>query len=88
MKKLHSAFGYRINAVSGSAETLNTRQVAGTLQSQFHTPYVNLAWTLMPGWSWKADWNYYAYGEGAPVGPTLPRSFHSNIVTVGVHHEF
>ncbi len=88
VKKLRSAFGYRVNAVSGSTETLNARQVAGTLQSQFHTPYANLAWTLMPGWSWKADWNYYAYGEGAPVGPTLPRSFHSNIVTIGVHHEF
>jgi hypothetical protein len=87
-KRLHSAFGYRVNAVNGNTETLNARQVAGTLQSQFHTPYANVAWLLMPGWSWKADWNYYAYGEATAVGPTLPRSFHSNIFTIGVHHEF
>lgn len=88
IKKLHTGAGYRINAINGSTETLNTRQVPGTLQSQFHTPYANIAWTIAPGWSWKADWNYYGYGEGGAVGPTLPRAFHSNLFTLGVHHEF
>lgn len=88
IKKLHVAAGYRVSAVNGEAEMLNLRQVSGSLQSQFHTPYAQAAWTVAQGWSWKGDWNYYGYGEGDAVGPTLPRTFHGNIVTLGVHHEF
>jgi len=27
----------------------------------------------------KADYKYYSFGEGTPIGPTLPRSFRGNI---------
>ena len=30
------------------------------------TPFVNFAWTLTPGLIWKAEYNYYGYGEGGP----------------------
>lgn len=88
VKKLRSSIGYRMSAVDGSTEFLNPRQVPGSLQSEFQSPYANIAWTIHPGWIWKGDWNYYGYGEGGAVGPTAPRTFHGNIYTLGMHYEF
>jgi hypothetical protein len=88
VKNLRSTLGYRMNAVNGTTEFLNPRQVSGSLQSQYQSPYGSVAWTLRPGWIWKGDWNYYGYGEGSAVGPTLPRSFHGNVYTLGMHYEF
>jgi len=39
-------------------------------------------------WALLGDWNYYGYGEGGSVGPTLPRNFHGNVYTLGMHYEF
>ncbi|WP_182276716.1 hypothetical protein [Granulicella sp. 5B5] len=86
--KLRSSVGYRMSAISGTTEFLNPRQVSGSLQSQYQSPYANVAWTVHPGWIWRGDWNYYGYGEGGPIGPTSPRAFHSNVVTLGMHYEF
>jgi opacity protein-like surface antigen len=58
------------------------------LQSQFQSPYANLTVDIAPNWSWKVDYNYYSYGEGTPIGPTLPRSFRGNVYTLGVHYAF
>ncbi len=88
IKKLRSSLGYRMSAVSGTTEFLNPRQVPGSLQSQYQSPYANVAWTVHPGWIWKGEWNYYGYGEGGPVGPTSPRAFHSNVCTIAMHYEF
>jgi hypothetical protein len=88
VEKVSGSVGYHINKVSGSTETLNPRQVPGSLDSSYQTPYVDVAWTMIRGWSAKADWNYYGYGESGPVGPTLPRTFHGNIYTLAVHHAF
>jgi hypothetical protein len=88
VEKLSASVGYRINQVGGSTETLNPRQVPGSLDSSYQTPYADVAWNVFRGWSAKADWNYYGYGESGPVGPTLPRTFHGNIYTLAVHHAF
>lgn len=88
IKRLSANLGYRMSAVNGTTEFLNPRQVPGSLQSQYHTPYGNIAWTLAPGWSWRAEWNYYGYGEGGPIGPTAPRTFHGNVYTFAVHYVF
>jgi hypothetical protein len=87
-KKLHAAAGYRISAVNGTAPPINIRQVPGSLQSQYETPYGKLAFDLTPNWTWKGDYDYYSYGEGTPIGPTLPRSFHGNVFTLAVHYAF
>ena len=86
--KIKADAGLRVNAVHGSANFYNTRQVPGTLQSQYYTPFVKVAWTAPQGWGFRGEWNYYGYGEGAGVGPTLPRAFHTNLYTLGFHYEF
>ena len=67
-KQLHSDIGYRISAVSGNQFFNEAQEVNGSLQSAYQSPYVNLAWTVHPGWVWRAEYNYYGYGEGGPSG--------------------
>ncbi len=88
VKKVHAAAGYRMTSNNGTTDFINIRQVPGSLQSQYQTPYGNLAFDLFPNWTWKADYNYYSYGEGTPIGPTLPRSFRGNVYTLGVRYAF
>lgn len=88
MKRLKAGLGYQITAVNGTTNAINPRQVPGSLQSTYQTPYANVMWTLSEGWGLLGNWNYYGYGEGAPAGPTQPRIFHGNVYTLGVHYEF
>lgn len=67
-KVLRSGLGYRISAVSGNQFFSDAQQVNGSLQSAYQSPYVNLAWTVHPGLIWRADYNFYGYGEGGPSG--------------------
>ena len=87
-KRLRTSAGYRMSAVDGTATMINPRQVPGSLQSQYQSPYASVAWMVHKNWTWKGDWNYYGYGEGTPIGPTLPRSFRGNVYTVAMHYEF
>jgi hypothetical protein len=66
--KIHSNLGYRISDVNGSRFFNDARDVNGSLVSKYQSPFVNLAWTIHAGWIWKAEYNYYGYGEGGPSG--------------------
>jgi hypothetical protein len=68
-KAVQSHIGYRVSAVSGSQFFNDARGVNGSLNSTYQSPFVNLAWALRPGLIWKAEYNYYGYGEGGPSGP-------------------
>ena len=70
-KKVHTDFGYRISAVSGSQFFNDAQEVNGSLQSAYQSPYLGVAYTVHPGWIWRAEYNYYGYGEGGPSGATL-----------------
>jgi hypothetical protein len=67
-KKIRTAAGYRISAVSGNQFFANAQQVNGSLQSAYQSPYLNVAWMVRPGLLWKAEYNYFGYGEGGPSG--------------------
>ena len=67
-KTIHSDIGYRISAVSGNQFFNDAQEVNGSLQSAYQSPFVNVAWTVQPGWVWRAEYNYYGYGEGGPSG--------------------
>lgn len=69
VKTIHANIGYRISAVSGNQFFNDARAVNGSLDSKYQSPFVNVAWTVHPGWIWKAEYNYYGYGEGGPSGP-------------------
>jgi hypothetical protein len=71
VKTVKSNIGYNINSVNGSRFYNDPRDVAGSLVSTYQSPFVNLAWTLRPGLTWKAEYNFYGYGEGGPSGAQL-----------------
>lgn len=66
--KVQAGFGYRVNSVAGSQFFIDARDVNGALASTYQTPYVNASWKSAPGLTWKAEYNYYGYGEGGPSG--------------------
>jgi hypothetical protein len=66
--KFHSSIGYSLSDVSGSRFFNDARDVNGSLVSKYQSPFVNLAWTVRRGWIWKAEYNYFGYGEGGPSG--------------------
>ncbi|MGD0732365.1 MAG: hypothetical protein ABR956_13975 [Terracidiphilus sp.] len=69
VKRVHSNLGYRISAVNGTQFFNDARSVNGSLQSAYQSPFVNIAWTVHTGLIWKAEYNYYGYGEGGLSGP-------------------
>jgi len=88
IKVVHTAIGYHVNSIDGAQMQFNPRQVPGTLQSKFQTPYFNIAWQIHPEWTLKADWNYYGYGEQGYQGLVLPRNFHANNATIAMRYAF
>ena len=66
--KVRVAAGYRISDVSGNQFFADAQQVNGSLHSAYQSPYFSAAWTVRPGWIWKAEYNYYGYGEGGRSG--------------------
>jgi hypothetical protein len=67
-KVIHSAVGYRISSVDGNQFFNDARAVNGSLDSTYQSPFFNVAWTLHPGLIWKAEYNFYGYGEGGASG--------------------
>jgi hypothetical protein len=68
VKRIHSNIGYRISSVNGNQFFNDARAVNGSLHSAYQSPFINLAWTVHAGWVWKAEYNYFGYGEGGPSG--------------------
>jgi hypothetical protein len=67
-KYLHYSLGYRASSVNGTRFFNDARDVNGSLVSLDQSPFVKMAVTLHPGLVWKAEYNYFGYGEGAPGG--------------------
>jgi hypothetical protein len=69
--KLQANVGYMISAVHGSRFFNDARDVNGLVESTWQMPFFNVNYTMHPGLVWKAEYNYYGYGEGGPSGAPL-----------------
>ena len=69
--KVKASFGYRASSVNGTRFYNDARDVAGSLVSLYQSPFLNVAYTLRPGLIWKAEYNYFGYGEGGASGAPL-----------------
>jgi len=67
-KTVRASLGYRISDVNGTRFFDNARDVNGSLNSTYQSPYMSLAWTFHKSWTWKAGYDFYGYGEGGPSG--------------------
>ena len=69
IKKLHSNLGYRVNSVNGSRFFTDAGDVNGSLVSNYQTPFVNVCMDdVTAGLIWKAEYDYFGYGEGGRSG--------------------
>ena len=87
-KRVAARVGYSITDVSGSTLILNALQPLGPLDSRFQQPLAALDVEIAKNFTWHGGWNYYQYGEGSFVGPTLPRYFHANVATLSLNYAF
>jgi hypothetical protein len=69
--KVHANLGYTASAVNGSRFFNDARDVNGSMVSTYQSPFVNVAYTMHPGLIWKAQFNYYGYGEGGASGSAM-----------------
>ncbi len=66
--KVKYGLGYRISSTNGNQFFTDARAVNGALNSSYETPYASIDWTVHPGLVWKAEYNYYGYGEEGHSG--------------------
>ena len=70
-EKVQSNVGYMISSVNGSRFFNDARDVNGSMVSTWQTPFFNVNYTMHPGLVWKAEYNFYGYGEGGSSGAPL-----------------
>lgn len=78
--KFHSHLGYTVSSVNGSRFFSDARDVNGSLVSTYQTPFVDVSYAVRKDLVWKAEYNYFGYGEGgvsgaqycASTNPTAP----------------
>ena len=68
VKQVHSDLGYRITSVNGSRTFTDVSDVNGALVNTYESPYVKFSWESRPGLTWKAEYNFFDYGEGGRSG--------------------
>jgi hypothetical protein len=63
-----ASLGYRASSVNGTRFYNDARDVAGSLVSLYQSPFVNVAYTIHPGLTFKTEYNYFGYNEGGASG--------------------
>lgn len=79
--------GARVTDTNGTAEFLNPLMVPGALQSKVVSPFSDLVVNIAPQWAWHGNWVHHGYDEAGAAGPAA-RSFHGDVVTLGVRYAF
>jgi hypothetical protein len=67
--RVRYGLGYRISSVNGSTFFNDARAVNGSMVSTYESPYANVAFKARPDLTFKAEYNFYGYGEGGRSGP-------------------
>ena len=88
VKRVTATAGASVMQSAGSFLDLNTLQVPGSLRSRFVRPEAAIAVALSPRMTWKAAWGEHRYDEDSPVGPTAPRNFRTELVTMSLRYGF
>lgn len=79
--------GARVTSTDGQAEMLNPLMVPGALQSKVVSPYTDLLVNVARQWAWHGYWEHHGYDEAGGPGPAA-RSFHGEVLTLGVRYSF
>jgi hypothetical protein len=82
VRRVQAIVGYTVTASNGNTLILNPAAPVGPLTFMYHLPVIGVAVDVREHWTWKAGWNYYNYNEASAPGPTAPRDFRGNVVTI------
>lgn len=88
VRKLTGTLGYTVTSSDGSTFILDASEPTGPLTFQYHLPMAGMAYEVSKGFTFKTNWNYYDYKEYSDGGPTLPRNFRGNVVTLSIRYAF
>ncbi len=86
--RVTARLGYSVTSVGGRIPQFNILQPLGSLAYNYHQTLADLDISLVRNFAGHAGWNYYQYGEKDISGPTLPRYFHANNVTLSLKYSF
>jgi opacity protein-like surface antigen len=88
LPRLTTRAGYSVTSVDGKTPQFNALQPLGSLAYNYYQPIASLDLDLVHNLTWHAGWNYSQYGEKDFVGPTTPRYFHANDMTLSLKYAF
>ncbi len=83
-KRLALQTGLNVAQSDGDTTLLNPLASPASLRSRYTRPSAALAVNIAPQITAKAAWGLFRYREDETVGPTLPRDFLANAVTLSV----
>lgn len=86
--RVTTRLGYSVTSVGGTIPQFNILQPQGSLAYNYYQPLADIDVAIVRDLAWHLGYNYYQYGEKDVVGPTLPRYFHANNVTVSLKYAF
>ena len=94
--RLSLQVGANLSGISGTELNLNplsptVNAPAGPLNSDWYQPYASISYRFAKQWSGHARWDYYGYREDSQrsyLDLYVPRSFHSNLVTLSIRFAF
>jgi hypothetical protein len=78
--------GYSLTSAAGDTFTINSLSPTGPLNYRYHLPFAAFNVNIVKGLVFKSSWNYYDYHEYSDAGPTLPRNFRGNVVTLSLRY--
>jgi hypothetical protein len=86
VRRVNVGMGYTVTSSTGSTLILNPNAPTGPLSFNYHLPMASLAVELSKHLIYKTGWNYYDYNEKSAPGPTLPRDFRGNTLTLSLRY--
>ncbi len=75
-----------MTSTAGNTLILNPIAPTGPLSYNYHLPTASLAIELSKRLTYRTGWNYYDYNEKSLPGPTLPRDFRGNVLTLSMRY--
>jgi hypothetical protein len=85
-RRVTANLGYNLTSSTGDTLILNPNTPSGPLSFNYHLPMAMVAVELTRNLTYKTGFNYYDYNEKSAPGPTLPRDFHGNALTLSLRY--
>ena len=88
-QRVTTRLGLALTRATGLTTFLSPDVPPGPLDYGYYKPYGGFEIAIAKGFSWKADWAFYDYGENAVFDPRVGvRGFRGNQVTIAIRNSF